>query len=151
VGKRIVIVALAVLVIGVLAFVLSQPRKGSVEWHKREYLRAIDLDYGESVIAKVRRFLPRSKTGDRANMKLHERSLIAAGFLEQREIAITNTMEVASAVLEKLNPPKNVDPFTFASLITRDQREMIVITALPTNIDKCEELVRKADLPESGK
>ena len=38
VRKRIIIGLLAFLVIGVVVFFVSQPKKGSVEWHKRAYL-----------------------------------------------------------------------------------------------------------------
>ena len=38
--RRFTIGLLAVVVIGVMAFILSQPKRGSIEWHKREYLDA---------------------------------------------------------------------------------------------------------------
>ena len=55
VRKRLVIGAMAVVVIGVIAFVLSQPKDGTVEWHKREY-------------ASVVRKLERKTLADRASV-----------------------------------------------------------------------------------
>ena len=49
--KRLVIGAFAAVVIGVAALVLSQPRKGTVEYHKEEYLRAHEPGFvGERIM-----------------------------------------------------------------------------------------------------
>jgi len=48
--KRIVTGLLAIVVIGTVAFWVSQARKGSVEWHKREYLEAADSSREELAV-----------------------------------------------------------------------------------------------------
>src|SRR5687768_12494047 len=40
--KRIVIGVIVAVVMGVAVYVFTEPRKGSVEWHKREYIKARD-------------------------------------------------------------------------------------------------------------
>jgi hypothetical protein len=55
VRKRIAIGLLAVVVIGVLVFWVSQPKPGSVEWHKREYRAARNQMYGVSWSTPIKR------------------------------------------------------------------------------------------------
>ena len=41
--KRLVIAAIAVAALtGIAAYVLSQPRQGTVEWHKKEYFSSLE-------------------------------------------------------------------------------------------------------------
>jgi hypothetical protein len=42
VRKRLVIGAIAAVLIGVAAYILSQPKKGTVEWHKSAYLKELE-------------------------------------------------------------------------------------------------------------
>jgi hypothetical protein len=98
VRKRVVIAALAVLVIGVGAFVLSQPKKGSLEWHKQEYQDArMRLNrytfadrarrvwariMGKPVLPLVEEVKLRQKVID------HEAALLEIGFLAKRELSV---------------------------------------------------------------
>jgi hypothetical protein len=93
VRKRLVIAAIAVLVVGPVAYLLSLPRNGSVEWHKREYLKARD---GSRLVNNLKadwyrmggpRPKPRAKNPDTvAEMEIHERALIALGYMEERKL-----------------------------------------------------------------
>jgi hypothetical protein len=53
VRKRILVAALATAGIAVTAYVLSQPKEGSLEWHKRRYSDYLHALSGEAVPSKV--------------------------------------------------------------------------------------------------
>ena len=46
--KRIFIGLLAIVVIGVVAFFLSRPKEGSVEWYQRRFVSAQDKMFGRT-------------------------------------------------------------------------------------------------------
>src|SRR5687768_15503928 len=96
--KRIIIWLLAVVVIGVGAFFVLEAKKGSVEWHKREYLRALDCaarrtwrDTLQRVCARISSVIrvdtsEEERLAQFENLKEHEIALIRLGFLQKREI-----------------------------------------------------------------
>jgi hypothetical protein len=98
VRKRIIIGLLAVVVIGVVGFFVSQPKKGSVEWHKREYFEVRDQLLGRTWKDAARRFCARvtnasifqqnseSRPPLWAIFHRHEKALIDFGFLEKRTL-----------------------------------------------------------------
>jgi hypothetical protein len=98
VRKRIVIGLLILSVIGTAVFFFSQPKRGSVEWHKREYLAAMDRAAERTWRNKLRRVYARI-TGTKVvgmtqsersalleRLKQHENYLVALGFLQAKEI-----------------------------------------------------------------
>lgn len=86
VRKRLVIGAIAAVVIGVAAYVLSQPRKGTVEWHRRGYLRAVEQVFEESLLERVTHIvenvagIPLSGDGQEEAFNQHMRFLVTTGF-----------------------------------------------------------------------
>ena len=111
--KRIVIALLVVVVVGVVALVLLQPKKGSVEWHKREYLSVRERIVAKDVGGRLTGFFA-SRSGmpllleptndpereaDIAQLEMHEKALIAAGFMERQIFVLTNGMPGPTAVL----------------------------------------------------
>src|SRR5687767_13758202 len=96
--KRLIIGAIAAVVIGVAAYVLSEPKEGTVEWHKAGYLkerkkieRRTVLDQFERLYVKIRKprnYTFRSVSGD--ELKKHTEALIQLGFLEAKRIRVTN-------------------------------------------------------------
>jgi len=95
VRKRIALAIVAVVVIGVGAYlvsVFSGPKRGSVEWHKREYLEArksSGLDY----------WLPRrwrEAYWDRKQeaRSVHLAALIELGYVERRSVTVSKCPSV---------------------------------------------------------
>src|SRR5688500_12726937 len=91
---RIVIGAIAVVVIGVAGYValVSGPRKGTVEWHRREYSEtwhrgratAKLMEVGPQFVSDIY-FEHQAK-----KRRFHESALVRAGFLGVKEILVTN-------------------------------------------------------------
>ena len=84
-----VLVAVA---IGVAAYVLSQPRRATVEYHKKEYLEAHEMGPVAEWITlhapmAVHDLLwtPRKKRID-----FHRNALLELGYLAQREFSVSN-------------------------------------------------------------
>jgi hypothetical protein len=98
VRQRLVIGAIAAVVIGVGAFVLSPPKEGTVEWHKAGYLkerkkieRRTLVDQFERLYVKIRKprnYTFRKVSGD--ELKKHTDALVRLGFLEAKRIRVTN-------------------------------------------------------------
>jgi hypothetical protein len=96
--KRLVIGAIAVVVIGVAAYTLSQPKEGTVEWHKDRYLKARqDLerrtirDCWERFYVRIRKphtYQWRVISGD--ELRRHQMALIKLGYLERKRVDVTN-------------------------------------------------------------
>jgi hypothetical protein len=97
-GKRLIIAVTAVVVIGVVAHVFSQPEVGTVEWHKDRYLRErkklerrtiLDcLERSYVKICRPRNYRFRTISGDA--LLRHQTALIRLGFLEERRVDVTN-------------------------------------------------------------
>jgi hypothetical protein len=103
VRKRIAIAVLVIVGVAVLVYVVSQPKKGSVEWHKREYRVAMDHWMGRSFSERARQlyakvfgvpgreraiaeFHRKARIVDR-----HQRALIRLGYLEEQMFIASNT------------------------------------------------------------
>jgi hypothetical protein len=105
VRKRLVIGAIAVAVIVVAAYVLSQPKKGTIAYHKARYLRLAKKSEGETLGAKTvravnsvlgTRFRTRPDPLDLALlMSAEHEELLRLGFLIERKYHFTNvTLEI---------------------------------------------------------
>jgi hypothetical protein len=158
VKKHFVIGATAALVIGVAAYVLSQPKKGTVEWHKAKYMKCFNRMWGNTLWERTGRVArrvvglpPPAKPDPRAaNEALsHLSALVELGYLSERRYAITNrslndvlsrTLHARSALGRKHLPPQ---------LTERIDQTQLVVVALPEIAIKYDELIRQADVPES--
>src|SRR5687768_7010495 len=102
--NRLIIGLLANVVIGVVAFVVSQPKEGSLEWHKKELRWGVDHFAGRTFTARCRSLLGRVRTqwrwqidpdeGHALAEKLdkHRAALIEMGYLVERSFATSNDM-----------------------------------------------------------
>lgn len=94
--KRIVIGLFGLVASAVLVFVLTQPRKGTVEYHLRAYRAELDRCYGRESLVKrsvdtVRGWVglyPTDVTDQ--GVVAQEDALIKLGYLERREFTVTN-------------------------------------------------------------
>jgi hypothetical protein len=105
--SRRVIAAVAGVVLGVAAYILSQPREGTVAWHKKEYLRAQEELAGRTLSKKTKRLIQsvRIKIGFKpkptmavparpkdGELRKHQRALIELGFLEEKTIRLSKPL-----------------------------------------------------------
>jgi hypothetical protein len=156
--KRIAIGAIAVIVIGVTGYLLSQPRKGTVEWHSREYRRAC-AGYGryrlQHAMNAVRRRLGlvshfQWRIADLRKEKEHQTALINLGFLKESTFVVSNhpsdTVSFAATLAIEWNSSFAGLTGEFVS-ITRPETNVIRIVAEPKDTPLVMSLIRECDVP----
>lgn len=163
--KRIVIGLLglvAVAAIGVVAFVVSQPKRGSVEWHKREYISSFNGMLERRFKDKVKRLyvrvtkrrVPPMSDSERMvfekDVNAQRKALADLGYIVDRTFTISNCPVIA--VVDALMLPANVSkaggPFTVAVVVNADR---ILISGPGTDVPKWEALIRRMDVPQGAK
>ena len=145
--KRIIIGLLAIVVIGVVAFFISQPKKGSVEWHKREYENHMQrLDGKRTLFDRIRSAFGLARRPDR-HME-HRRALIDLGYLEEREIILTNNPEGFSKALVQW--ATNEFPQNWLWAFGVRSNNVMFLRAERHNMKKWEEAVRRIDVPRKS-
>lgn len=164
--KRIIIGLLAVVVIGVVAFYISQPKKGSVEWHAREYeglLRRIEGKTLKHRCARVwaairRASVPPPLTFKERQALLKElskqqRIVIRCGYLIERRFVITNydarVLEARMSREWNSSLPSNRVYHTW--LAGARGADILVVVGQPKDMPFWEKMIGKADVPEGGK
>ena len=145
--KRLVIGAVAAAVICVGVYVLSQPRKGSVEYHKRKYLQAGVPDWTRKngIPAGVRRFYLRRFGRE---LEFHRGALIDAGYLKERVLLVSNCSPFKVVQAAEIELSENIAEFTSIAWDTPDTNAISVIAPAEW-IEKIAHAIRKADLPET--
>jgi len=147
--KRIIIGLLALVVVtGMGAFFVSQPERGTVEWHKREYLASVDRIYGDAFLMRIRRIYSPPSMNDAGAMRRHKEALIDLGWMQRREFVISHWTKRMRLVVAQLNPQKGKNPYTEASIELRDGPLRVLVTALAAEMPRWEKLIREADVPE---
>jgi hypothetical protein len=99
--KRVFIGVVAAVVVGAVAFVLSQPKKGSVEWHKSEYLAAANRLAENRFYDRLKRTFyraagktpgkpqtPRVETRNAVRIEEHRKALVQLGYLVENQFAL---------------------------------------------------------------
>ena len=162
VWKRIVMGLAVVAVLAVGGYVLSQPRRGTVEYHKKAYLAAANgSSFSERIQRTARRIMGKAHvfagiSGERLNrMREHQSALIELGFLERREMVLTN--------LPDMPPVKHLQWSVFSEAADRipSDRQLFsqfsvssaeVLTAIAPRQDIAilEDLIRKASAAEAA-
>ena len=135
---------------GVLAFGLavaiyfaSQPKEGSVEWHKREYENHMHrLDDKRTLLDQIRSAFGLARRPDR-HME-HRRALIDLGYLEEREIVLTNNPEGFSQALVQW--ATNEFPQNRLWAFGVRSNNVMFLRAERHNMKKWEEAVRRIDV-----
>ena len=164
--KRVVIGVLAIIGIGVLVFVLSQPKPGTVEYHKREYRAAREEMFGRKwyssiarVVRKVISIPQRQRSLSLSEAQaLQQRqtaardALIKLGYLVERRFTLSN-QPAQSIIGPVLVSARDVIPqeTRYYTCVLLAESNLIVLAAAPADVPKWEELIRKADGPEAGK
>jgi hypothetical protein len=160
--KRVIIGLLAVVVIGAGAFFLSQPKKGSVEWHKREYLAVRKRLFNDTWPDRMRSFYHRiTKTppsrrqisaaeSDELTRRMQEswRSLVALGYLNRQEFYLAHQLKSRTHLLLKgaltQFPPDAI--WSFDGL--HEPENLVVVYATSNDLPKWRKLVGRFDVPD---
>jgi hypothetical protein len=93
VRKSLVVGAIATVVIGIAAYLFWQPREGSIDWHKREFVNGTKttlldrLVHRNGVPAMFQRWCDTRKM---SALVFHERALIQAGYWKQSPFVLSN-------------------------------------------------------------
>ena len=169
--KRIVIGLVAILGVGVLVYVVSQPKKGSVEWHKTEFRKAQKEMYPgahqdtfpERIGKLYRNIMNRPgpvPTGGPGNSQLDElygryesnrSALVRLGYFRERRFAISNGSPELLCVLLRggfRDADFTVRTYDYGS----DARPAeVVVSAAGKEMAAIERWIRQYEVPESRK
>jgi hypothetical protein len=156
--KWIVIGALAVIGAGILAYVMSGPKRGSVEYHLEEYNRTLRELRGytwrdrcaeawSELTGKPYQpsyMNPIAESNACARLEKHEQALINLGHWEVREFCLTNIS--AAQVSKSLNGfAATLPPGDTSEIRYLDETNKIMIRSLRIDMPKWAEVVRKAE------
>lgn len=167
--KRIVIGLLAIVVISVGAFVLTRPKEGSIEWHRRKYLAAWDRQHENTLVDRLKRkyhgvtrTTPRMRTTVEFHEHLkamqknldeireHREALVRLGYLIERQFVLSSrhTNNMATTVWKTLGRgPEVINGQAWMLSGTN----LIFVSAPRNMMPKYEKLIYKLDMPETGK
>ena len=137
----------ALVVVGVGVYLFWQPKKGTVEYHKRKYEEAHEVGVvgkwinssGPEVLRKLY-WRPRER-----RIVFHLNALLEAGYLERREFVVSNRPARAIGI-------KIIDEdFAGVPCFTLVGTNRIEVLARGSEMGRWEGVIRKADVPEGGK
>ena len=158
--KRIVIGLLILSAIGIAVFFFSQPKKGTVEWHKREYVGAWKRLHQETLMDDAKRFVywiagGRSpvivRTGSeygafRAQVHSNRCALINYGYVCERTFYLTNSSAVKVFSTQSFRDAWRNARREFLDAETPGTN-VIAIMATREDMTVFADAIRKADVP----
>jgi hypothetical protein len=161
VRKRIVIGLLAIGAIGVVVFWVSQPKRGSLEWHKREYFALVDRMCERRPVDRALKWI-QSKTGLQLpgnkgekqlrlarKAEVHRLALIERGYITQRRFVVFNDNAVHRLLhAERLR--KGNKERAYFTCRTAGGGGVLLVTGPLDDIAFFEDLIRKADVSGWG-
>src|SRR5687768_4969867 len=173
--RRIIIGLLAAAVIAVVSIILLSPKRGSAEWHQREYLTAAKRLAENRFIDRLRRAFSGAarklsaadQRHNAAKIEEHRKALAEVGCVVERQFALkycdVSKLKVPLANTLVNGPGIRQGRFWISTqgdtiVATAPQqvighfsiswkRNTIVVTAPHEVIANCEEQIRKADVP----
>ncbi len=148
---------------GIAAYVVSQmsgPKSGSIEYHKREYLAAWKrLNNRETFVDKGKQLLyrfARRKAAtfnwtaeDAERLQNHRAALLRSGQLSQQGFELTNSSIGQVCSSSEYRSAMHRCHREFLTVVMASTN-MLHIIALPEDLVRFAEAIRKADMPESG-
>ncbi|MCI0745411.1 MAG: hypothetical protein L0Y58_08410 [Verrucomicrobia subdivision 3 bacterium] len=152
--KRIVIAVIAVVAIGIAALLVSElpgPKRGTVEWHKKEFENGRRLTWIGTIVRRCPARLRHSYVESRYKRWLfHRQALIDVGYFEEKAFIVSNRPphEVANA-LWLTRHEWSTNSLVGIPSIRVDRSNSVMIVALPNQMRRLEELVRQADVAEN--
>ncbi len=144
--KWVVIVAAALVVgLAVCVAIFSRPKPGSVEWHRKEYLRAYNRVFGERPVDLVKRIIP----GGPGNKEMgeHWEALERLGYFVDHRTSLSSN-EAQVIVIAFRNATK--DRFHWNFIQVRWESP-VVLRAPREVIDEFDRFLRKQNLPAEPK
>jgi len=144
--RKWIVVGLVALSFGLGAYLLSQPRHGTVVYHEKQLLKLDNFSRFDSWLDEhgperlqdllVRRRLKR--------IAFHADALVKLGYLEKRSFMISNSppSRVASKILSSSQPTTHINR------IYSIGRDNITILGPPDEMPAWETLIRDAEAPE---
>jgi hypothetical protein len=155
VRKRLIIGAATAVVIGVVAYFLSKPKQGTVEWHKSQYLKTLERVSQNTWKDKLKRAyrrvagrpqpLPWSSETLASDLLHHRDSLIRLGYLKKTRISLTSTDPETATRAGWLSGRDTGDVLRRFIVITIDGSKVLEVIAPPSELPKIEAAIRKAD------
>jgi hypothetical protein len=155
-----VVAGVALVAVGVSAYLFSQPRKGTVEDHKLLYLRAASREpfriHAKNLWERLRGSSTRHLSAELVSyedQEKHQRKLIKLGYLIEREFVVSNRPAewVADDVMKRRwvreRTGKRVDE-DFSDVSDRGTNVVVVICRAKDLLVFSNE-VRQADIPPS--
>lgn len=167
--KWVVAGLVAPMAVGVGTYLFSQPREGTVEWHKREYLRAHRELLGMPRYPQLTAFFYRVtgkgqreqvlSEGERAGLTkrldVSRAALMEADYLVRRRIVLSNREPKDVALILMKTPPADISRdygiFTLLSFPGEGEAKVIEVLGIANDMPKWESEARKLDVPESAK
>jgi hypothetical protein len=154
VRKRILIGAIAVVVVGVLVtYVLSQPKKGTVQYHKRELAKAVAMT--GNWIEWSPDFLQERYWGWRLKrVRFHWDALVEAGYLTQREFPVPSRRpryvgdSVRAAATQVFTNESDITLRVLHMQVVSENA--LLVTAPAEAMNKLAEMIREADAVPTG-
>lgn len=147
--KRLFIGAIAAVVIGVAAYVLSQQKEGTAEYHEKQYRKIRQVSAVDRLVFTRGPQWLRQAWINRRQRRLfyHHDALLRLGYFEQRVFSISNQppLKIVRAVYSQAG--FTVEDF---SRVTGTHTNSITVLASSDEMAKWEELIPKADVPEGG-
>jgi len=160
--RRRVVIGFIVIVGGAIAVaILSGPRRGTVQWHKREFSTAMDRLEGNRSIDRLSRLWGKitgrpvtweigAEEGQALILKLdeHRIALIEHGYLIEQKVGTTNnaiTVSMRCAMNQERMIPK--EHREFAWIADAAQTNWVTVIGRREDLPKWEEMIRKLDGP----
>jgi hypothetical protein len=180
VRKRIVTGVMATAVIGLVGFMVWQPKKGTVEWHQREYRAAANRLAENRLYDRLKHALYRTtgntpgklqtvlaESRNAVKIEEHRKALVQLGYLVEKQFALKYRAvdQIKVAFGNALAKPPNVmnghlwistqgdtivattREHVIGQFSVSTRKNTIVVTAPRDVMAKCEEQIRKADVP----
>ena len=157
--KWVVAGLLALVASGVSWYLLSQPRKGTLEYHKRKYVEAhLETARRDPIGDWIRLHAPMAVDDLYWRPKLkrldfHRNALLEAGYLVEREFVVSNRparsicddlYKVRNDVFNDTNDLAGIPFFYWNGTTNR-----ISVLARAIDVDYWEDVIRKADVRET--
>ena len=155
---RIAIAVLAVIGIAGAVYVGTQPKKGTVEWHKTQYLKILErvsqntwkdkLQRAYRRVARLPQPLGESDKlfSDVIALQRHQGSLIQLGYLQCVRVFLTNPVSNDVEINGYIG--RNADARHFID-IRIDGLRVVQIIAPTSDLSRIEAAIRQADVPAS--
>ena len=132
-------------VIGGAAYFLSQPKEGTVEWHKQACESEARRIFKPTLFDRARRLCDLPARGNR--YREHRQALVDLGYLQERQFTLTNKPKKVLPALHRWATNQLPQDRLWSMDVT--STNILTIRAERHSLVKWEEAVRRIDGPEA--